>query len=29
VMMLRPLGTTEVHPRLSRDDVLFWRSDVF
>jgi hypothetical protein len=29
VMMLRPLGTTEVHPRLSGDDVLYWRSDVF
>ena len=29
VMMMRSLGTTEVHPRLSRDDVLYWRSDVF
>jgi hypothetical protein len=29
VMMLRPLGTTEVHPRLSGDDVLYWRSDIF
>jgi len=28
VMMLRPLGTTEVHPRLSGDDVLYWRSDI-
>jgi hypothetical protein len=29
VMMLRPLGTTEVHPRLSGDDVLYWWSDIF
>jgi hypothetical protein len=29
VMMLRPLGTTEVRPRLSGDDVLYWRSDIF
>jgi predicted N-acetyltransferase YhbS len=29
VMMLRPLGTTEVHPRLSGGDVLYWRSDIF
>jgi hypothetical protein len=28
VMMLRPLGTTEVHPRLSGEDVLYWRSDI-
>jgi hypothetical protein len=28
VMMVRPLGTTEVHPRLSGDDVLYWRSDI-
>lgn len=29
VMMVRSLGKTEVHPRLSRDDVLYWRGDVF
>jgi len=29
VMMLRPLGTTEVHPRLSADDMLYCRSDTF
>ena len=29
VMMVRHLGTTEVHPRLSGDDVLYWRSDTF
>ena len=28
VMMMRPLGTTEVHPRLSGDGVLYWRSDI-
>ena len=28
VMMLRSLGTA-VHPRLSGDDVLYWRSDIF
>ncbi len=28
VMMIRCLGTTEVHPRLSGDDVLYWRSDI-
>ena len=29
VMMVRPLGTTVVQPRLSGDDVLYWRSDIF
>lgn len=29
VLMVRPLGNTEVHPRLSGDDVLYWRSDIF
>jgi hypothetical protein len=29
LMMVRPLGKTEVHPRLSGDDVLYWRSDIF
>jgi hypothetical protein len=29
VMMMRSLGTREVHPRLSGDDVLYWRSDIF
>ena len=29
VMMMRPLGTTVVQPRLSGDDVLYWRSDIF
>ena len=29
VMLTRSLGTTEVHPRLSGDDVLYWRSDIF
>jgi hypothetical protein len=28
VMMMQSLGTTEVHPGLSGDDVLYWRSDV-
>jgi hypothetical protein len=28
VMMVRSLGMTEVHPRLSGDDVLYWRSDI-
>jgi hypothetical protein len=28
VMMMRSLGTTQVHPRLSADDVLYWRSDI-
>lgn len=27
VMMVRSLGTTDVHPRLSGDDVFYWRSD--
>jgi len=29
VMMMRSLGATEVQPRLSGDDVLYWRSDIF
>jgi hypothetical protein len=29
VMMVRSLGETEVHPRFSGDDVLYWRSDIF
>jgi hypothetical protein len=29
VMMVRSLGTTEVHPSFSGDDVLYWRSDIF
>lgn len=29
VMMMRSLGTKEVHPRLTADDVLYWRSDIF
>jgi hypothetical protein len=29
VMMVRSLGMTEVHPRLSGDDVLYRRSDIF
>jgi hypothetical protein len=29
VMMLRPLATTEVQTRLSGEDVLYWRSDIF
>lgn len=29
VMMMRSLATTQVHPRLSGDDVLYWRSDIF
>ena len=29
VMMVRSLGKTDVHPRLSGDDVLYWRSDIF
>jgi hypothetical protein len=28
-MMMRSLGTKEVHPRLTADDVLYWRSDIF
>jgi hypothetical protein len=28
MMMIRSLGTTEVHPRISGDDVLYWRSDI-
>jgi hypothetical protein len=26
---VRPLGARVVQPRLSGDDVLYWRSDVF
>ena len=29
VMRVRRLGTTAVGPRLSSEDVLYWRSDVF
>lgn len=29
VMMVRSLGPTVVHPRLSGDGVLYWRGDVF
>lgn len=29
VMMVRSLGSTGVQPRLSGDDVLYWRSDIF
>lgn len=29
VMMIRSLGTAVVHPPLSGDDVLYWRSDIF
>jgi hypothetical protein len=29
VMMVRSLGTMEVRPSLSGDDVLYWRSDLF
>jgi predicted N-acetyltransferase YhbS len=29
VMMVRALGSTVLQPRLSRDDVLYWRSDIF
>jgi hypothetical protein len=29
VMMMRSLAATEVHPRLSGDDVLYWRTDIF
>ena len=29
VMMMRSLGATEVQPRLSGDDVLYWRTDIF
>ncbi len=29
VMMVRSLGSTVVRPRLSGDDVLYWRSDIF
>jgi hypothetical protein len=29
LMMMRSLGATEVHSRLSGGDVLYWRSDIF
>ena len=29
VMMVRSLGSTVLQPRLSRDDVLYWRGDIF
>ena len=29
VLMLRSLGSSAIQPRLSGDDVLYWRSDVF
>ena len=29
VMMVRSIGSTVVRPRLSGDDVLYWRSDIF
>jgi hypothetical protein len=29
MMMVRPLGSTVIRPRLSGDDVLYWRSDIF
>ncbi len=29
VMMVRSLGATLIQPRLSGDDVLYWRSDMF
>jgi hypothetical protein len=29
VLMVRSLGSTVVQPRLSADDVLYWRSDIF
>jgi hypothetical protein len=29
VLMVRSLGSTVVQPRLSGDDVLYWRSDIF
>lgn len=29
VMVVRSLGKTELDPRLSGDDVLYWRSDIF
>jgi hypothetical protein len=29
VMMVRPLGSTVVQPRLSGNDVLYWRGDLF
>jgi hypothetical protein len=29
VVMVRSLGSSMIHPRLSSDDVLYWRADVF
>jgi hypothetical protein len=29
VLMVRSLGSMVVQPRLSGDDVLYWRSDIF
>jgi hypothetical protein len=29
VLLVRPLGSMVVQPRLSGDDVLYWRSDIF
>ena len=29
VMMVRSLGSSTIQPRLSSDDVLYWRADVF
>jgi hypothetical protein len=29
MMLVRCLGSTLVQPRLSGDDVLYWRSDIF
>jgi len=29
VLMVRSLGSMAVQPRLSGDDVLYWRSDIF
>ena len=29
VLMVRSLGSMVVEPRLSGDDVLYWRSDIF
>jgi hypothetical protein len=29
VLMVRSLGSTALQPRLSADDVLYWRSDIF
>jgi hypothetical protein len=29
VLMVRSLGSMVVQPRLSGDDLLYWRSDIF